>query len=164
MSETAFKTFPPPASDAKCGYVVGRLIRHVGDTTLDPDHLLDASNVQGTVTFTPAQRQTKSSNYSAFVFRDPVTVQLDELGHIMNTTQTARGIWLTIGVWTVSFQLRGVTMPPFDFEVTEDYTEGSPLDLVTAQISCGTGYIFANGFGSSCQHAESSSPQCWRTV
>lgn len=131
MSETVFNTFPPPASEAKHGYVVGRLIRRVGDTTLDPDLFIDASNVQGTVTFTPAQRQTKSSNYSAFVFRDPITVQLDELGHIMNTTQTARGIWLTIGIWTVSFQLRGVTMLPFDFEVTEDYTEGSPLDLVT---------------------------------
>ena len=131
MSETVFNTFPPPASDAKHGYVVGRLIRRVGDTTLDPDLFVDASNVQGTVTFTPAQRQAKSSNYSAFVFRDPITVQLDELGHIMNTTQTARGIWLTIGVWTVSFQLRGVTMLPFDFEVTEDYTEGRPLDLVT---------------------------------
>ena len=131
MSETVFNTFPPPASEAKHGYVVGRLIRRVGDTTLDPDLFVDASNVQGTVTFTPAQRQAKSSNYSAFVFRDPITVQLDELGHIMNTTQTARGIWLTIGVWTVSFQLRGVTMLPFDFEVTEDYTEGRPLDLVT---------------------------------
>ena len=132
MSETVFNTFPPPASDAKHGYVVGRLIRRIGDTTLDPDLLVDASNVQGTVTFTPAQRQTKSTNYTAFVFRDPITVQIDELGHIMNTTQTARGIWLTIGVWTVSFQLRGVTMLPFDIEVTEDYTEGSPLDLVTA--------------------------------
>ena len=131
MSEAVFNTFPPPASDAKYGYVVGRLIRRVGDTTLDPDLFVDASNVQGTVTFTPAQRQTKSSNYSAFVFRDPITVQLDELGHIMNTTQTARGIWLTIGIWTVSFQLRGVTMLPFDFELTEDYTEGRPLDLVT---------------------------------
>ena len=69
MSETVFNTFPPPASDAKYGYVVGRLIRRVGDTTLDPDLFVDASNVQGTVTFTPAQRQTKSSNYSAFVFR-----------------------------------------------------------------------------------------------
>lgn len=132
MNET-FNVFDPPASDKHYGFVVGRIIRRIGDSTLDPDAYPDAANVEGVVRFTPMEKVVKSENYRAIVFREPIDAPLDDRGFITNTSMGARGIWLTVGFWEVSFLLKNQTLTPFYIEVLETYDEGNPLDLANAQ-------------------------------
>ena len=124
-----FNTFSPPESDSHYGYVVGRVIRRIGDTTLDVEPYLDAANVTGLIKFVPVRPLDTSENYSAFVYRETISCPLDEFGHLLNSSLQARGVWLTVGDWEVNFHLSGVEIRPFYINVTEDFNEQRPLDL-----------------------------------
>lgn len=58
-----------PTSEAQYGYVVGRIIRVIGDTPSDPDDKPDALPAAGTVTFTPAAPLGIATGPSAFVLQ-----------------------------------------------------------------------------------------------
>lgn len=132
MTES-FNVFDPPASDKRYGFVVGRIIRRIGDTTLDTDSYPDAANINGRVRFTPVESVTKSSDYRAIVFREPVDADLDSYGYVTSSSGNVRGLWLTVGYWMVSFNLHGHDLRPFYIEVLETHTEQTPLDLADQQ-------------------------------
>ena len=61
-----------PTSEAQYGYVVGRVIRALGDTT-DADDKPDAVAATGSVSFTPKNSLGRTSDYSAFIVREKIT-------------------------------------------------------------------------------------------
>ena len=121
-----------PTSEAQYGYVVGRVIRAVGDTT-DADDKPDAVAAVGSVSFTPKAQLGRTTNYSAFIVREKLTAPLDAQGNLVRYEgATPAGIALTVGAYRVEFTLNSGNIPGFDIEVTPAHTEAAPLDLVTA--------------------------------
>ena len=64
-------SLPVPTSEAQYGYVVGRVIRAIADG-VDADGKPDSQAATGTVTFTPKARLGRTSDYTAFVVREPI--------------------------------------------------------------------------------------------
>lgn len=123
-------TLPVPTSEAQYGYVVGRVIRAIADG-VDADDKPDVQAASGSVTFLPKARLGRTSDYSAFVAREPLICPLDGQGFL--TSQIEQYVVLTVGVYDVSFQLgAGASIPSFSVEVTAAHTQAAPLDLVTA--------------------------------
>ena len=121
-----------PTSEAQYGYVVGRVIRALGDTT-DADDKPDAVAAVGSVSFTPKATLGRTTNYSAFIVREKLTAPLDAQGNLVRYEgATPAGIALTVGAYRVEFTLNSGNIPGFDIEVTAAHTEAAPLDLVTA--------------------------------
>ena len=121
-----------PTSEAQYGYVVGRVIRALGDTT-DPDDKPDAVAATGKVTFTPKSQLGRTSDYSAFIVREKIDAPLDAQGNLVRYEgATPAGIALTVGAYRVEFTLNSGSIPGFDIEVTAGHTQAAPLDLVTA--------------------------------
>ena len=125
-------TVTVPTSEAQYGYVVGRVIRALGDTT-DADDKPDAVAATGSVSFTPKNSLGRTSDYSAFIVREKITAPLDAQGNLVRYEgATPAGIALTVGVYRVEFALNSGSIPSFDIEVTAGHTQAAPLDLVTA--------------------------------
>ena len=125
-------TVTVPTSEAQYGYVVGRVIRALGDTT-DVDDKPDAVAATGKVTFTPKSSLGRTSDYSAFIVREKIDAPLDAQGNLVRYEgATPAGIALTVGAYRVEFTLNSGSIPGFDIEVTAGHTQAAPLDLVTA--------------------------------
>lgn len=123
-------SLPIPTSEAQYGYVVGRVIRAIADG-MDDDDKPDMQAATGTVTFTPKARLGRTSDYRAFVVREPIVCPLNVQGYL--TSQIKQYVALTVGVYEVSFQLgAGAAISSFPVEVTAAHTQAAPLDLVTA--------------------------------
>lgn len=121
-----------PTSEAQYGYVVGRVIRALGDTT-DVDDKPDAVAATGKVTFAPKNSLGRTSDYSAFIVREKLDAPLDTQGNLVrHEGATPAGIALTVGAYRVEFTLNSGSIPGFDIEVTAGHTQAAPLDLVTA--------------------------------
>ena len=75
-------TVTVPTSEAQYGYVVGRVIRALGDTT-DADDKPDAVAAIGKVTFTPKATLGRTTDYSAFIVREKITAPLDAQGNLV---------------------------------------------------------------------------------
>lgn len=125
-------TVTVPTSEAQYGYVVGRVIRALGDTT-DADDKPDAVAAVGSVSFTPKAPLGRTTNYSAFIVREKIDAPLDAQGSLVRYEgATPAGISLTVGAYRVEFTLNSGSIPGFDIEVTAAHTQAAPLDLVTA--------------------------------
>lgn len=121
-----------PTSEAQYGYVVGRVIRALGDSA-DPGDKPDAVAAVGKVTFTPKAPLGRTSDYSAFIVREKIDAPLDAQGNLVRYEgATPAGISLTVGAYRVEFTLTSGSIPSFDIEVTAGHTQAAPLDLVTA--------------------------------
>ena len=121
-----------PTSEAQYGYVVGRVIRALGDTT-DVDDKPDAVAAVGKVTFTPKDSLGRTTDYSAFIVREKLDAPLDAQGNLVRYEgATPAGIALTVGAYRVEYTLTSGSIPSFDIEVTAGHTQAAPLDLVTA--------------------------------
>jgi hypothetical protein len=111
------------------GYVIGRYLLAVGDTTRDDDRLPDPVAASGTVRFRPAVAAIRSEGgLSPVIVPQLVTAALDDEGWIVDTAG-ARGVWLVAGAYDVSFQFGAVALAPFRIFVTADHDEAAPLDL-----------------------------------
>lgn len=109
------------------GYVVARVIQRVADTAADEDRLPEAKGASGTVTFTPLTTRTVASN--AIVLDGPTTVTLNN-GHIHDGQD--RGVHLVTGVYKVTFNVVGGSVPAITVEVLPSHTEANPLNLKDA--------------------------------
>ncbi|AWG01182.1 hypothetical protein DZF92_04585 [Clavibacter michiganensis subsp. insidiosus] len=111
------------------GYVVGRYLLAIGDTTRDDDRLPDPIAASGTVRFRPTVAAIRSAGgLSPVVVPQLVTATLDDEGWLTDTAGS-RGVWLVAGSYDVSFQFGAVALAPFRIFVTPDHTERAPLDL-----------------------------------
>ena len=121
-----------PTSEAQYGYVVGRVIRALGDSA-DADDKPDAVAATGKVTFTPKATLGRTTDYSAFIVREKIDAPLDAEGNLVRYEgATPAGISLTVGAYKVEFALASGSIPSFEIEVTAGHTQAAPLDLVTA--------------------------------
>lgn len=117
------------------GKIVGRWIRAVGDTTGDPDKLPEALPVEGTVTITPktvSQVMIDTSgleNTMVAVLYGPTSFNLNEYGELVDVHGDP-GLWLISDTYTLQANFTNASWPTFEFTVTENHTELSPLDLL----------------------------------
>lgn len=121
-----------PAS-TKYGYVDGRFILSVGDTTGDVDRYPQALPAVGTIRFTPKTTKVIVTPNPVTILPQPVIASLNNQGYLLDQTG-ARGVWLAVGEYQVSYMLNvpGVTSHPLF--VTEDDTPESPNDLSLASM------------------------------
>lgn len=71
------------------------------------------------------------------ISEEPVTVDLDRAGHILNNAEGiegSRGVYIPVGhYWVHVIAQYKDAVKPFYIEVTEDHTEANPLDLTLKQ-------------------------------
>lgn len=109
------------------GKIIGRLMQTVLDTE-DPDALPELVGVEGSVLLQPLDGQGGVVE-GVFVFDRSFTVPL--VDGIIATRAGQYGVWLRTGNWRATFTLQGgVSLPPIDFEVTTDYDEVDPLNII----------------------------------
>ena len=117
------------------GKVVGRVIHLIADTAEDTDDKPQARSAAGKVTFAPKEvlRKTTEADYPAIVLRASESANLSSSGRILDA-EGRQGIWLAVGIYTVTFEITGAprAIPSFDVEVTAEHTDVAPLDLATA--------------------------------
>ena len=124
-------SLPLPAEHT-WGFVVGRIIHATADTKADVDRLPEAKAAKGSIRFEPRSKLSKVlTSPTAFVGYEVVTATLNSLGELTDAEGQV-GIWLISGVYGVSFSIEGVTIPPFEIEVTPAHTQETPLDLAIA--------------------------------
>ena len=121
-------TFPLPVELQGVGRVKGRFILVSPDTINDPDVYPEARASSGTVTFTPASRLTKTTNYAAVVGHPAKTFPVDSYG-VLQDEELSGGVWLREDTYLVSYSLQGMTIAPHSIVVTSAYTDESPLVL-----------------------------------
>lgn len=109
------------------GYVIGRVVQRVADTAVDEDRLPEAKGATGSVTFTPLTTRTVASN--AIVLDGPTTVTLNN-GYVHDGQD--RGVHLVTGVYTVTFNVVGGSVPTITVELLPSHTEANPLNLKDA--------------------------------
>ena len=121
-------TFPLPVELQGVGRVKGRFILVSPDTINDLDVYPEARASSGTVTFTPASRLTKTTNYAAVVGHPAKTFPVDSYG-VLQDEELSGGVWLREDTYLVSYSLQGMTIAPHSIVVTSAYTDESPLIL-----------------------------------
>lgn len=138
-------TFPLPTDLQEWGYVTGRLIEQVLDTPADPDSFPEARGASGDVVFAPQDTLVTSQSYEAFVMTNNFVCPLNANGELTTpvvsgnrTTPGAVGVWLPVGVYSVSFPSGGPE--EFQINVTAAHTEAAPMVL-----SEEAGYIVPEG-------------------
>lgn len=122
-------TLPLPV-EYTWGFVAGRFIHAIADTTGDVDRYPEARAAIGSVTFTPLTTMRKVS--ATFVAHASATCGIDSSGYMIGA-HGDQGVWLITGSYRVSFALdSGASIPAFDINVTTDHTEENPLQLATS--------------------------------
>lgn len=117
---------------AQFGYVQGRFLLVVGDTTSDPDRDPDVIPASGAVTLMPvAPIRVLGGATPALAVTQPVRCALDSEGYLTDPAG-ARGVYLVPGTYTVSLAVPQVSVRDFYIDVTTAHTEAAPLDLTTA--------------------------------
>lgn len=126
----------PIPADATYGYVVGRWIKAVGDTTIDPNPLPDGIPVSGTATIIPLASMVYGDpetldNPDDYVGvpREEVPCSLDQNGELTDS-QGNIGVWLIPGAYRFRANFTDADWPDFDFLVSDEYTPINPLDLL----------------------------------
>jgi hypothetical protein len=94
------------------GYVVGRYLLAIADTTRDTDRLPDPQAASGTIRLTPVSTAIRTAAE----------------GYLVDPTGE-RGVWLVTGAYDVSFSLGAVALPGFRIFVRPEHTPDAPLDL-----------------------------------
>lgn len=114
-------------SDLVHGLVVGRYIQTKADGT-DEDRLPDAIPASGTVYFSPTSNTVVSlSGEPTTILKHTPEAVLDANGRLSDNGTP--GIWLGVGVYTVTFKLTQGTVPPFKIEVKPENGINNPVDL-----------------------------------
>lgn len=115
-------------AEVTTGKVVGRFRRAVVDSA-DAGNQPDAQPETGTIKFVPALP------YQRVLLSEPETIgsfsgifELDSEGYLVDS-QGARGLWLPVGAYDVTFKLKKTRILPLTILVTADHTELDPLDL-----------------------------------
>lgn len=117
------------------GCVVGRLLQSISDGS-DAGVLPDVAVHAGYINFSPAVSYAKLSP-STIITYHPITAELDTHGHLHPSRATSDttgidaedAIRLTVGVWSVSYQVPGADLPSHVINVTTAHTAESPLAL-----------------------------------
>ena len=113
------------------GYVDARIILAVADTD-DEDRLPNAVPATGTITLTPLNDKTvETEEEPVIVGRHSISGTLDATGRLRDS-QGQRGLWVITGLYSVSYNLTGVSVGGHSVLVTSDHTENNPLHLATA--------------------------------
>lgn len=118
----------PLPSEYEWGFVTGRAIHAIGDTTADVDRFPEARPGVGRCQFTPLQKLRTVTVPPTFVIHETVTATLNSDGVLSDVTNQP-GIWLITGVYRVTWAVAGGTLPSIDILVTTEHTQENPLDL-----------------------------------
>lgn len=127
------------------GKVVGRFILTQPDSA-DPDGLPDVTPIIGQVKLLPRQGyQRVLSETPTTVLNRGILVDLNEDGRLVDS-QGSEGVWLTTGLWDVTFLFKNGQHDPMTIEVKPSHAEGSPLDLTVEGPPPGT-YLTLGQYG-----------------
>lgn len=122
----------PLPEEIEFGYVAGRYLLAVKDTTDDPDAESDGQPAAGAITFAPvSEKIISSSPVPTLVTKTSKTFSLDAEGYLSDDHGN-RAVGLVTGVYTVTYGLKGVRNSSFQIQVTSGHTPQSPLWLPTA--------------------------------
>jgi hypothetical protein len=111
------------------GFVVGRYLLAVADTTRDADRLPDPQPASGSIRLTPVATAIRTAvDGSPVIVPQRVTASIDAEGYLVDPTGE-RGVWLVTGAYDVTFSLGAVALPPFRIYVHPEHTPEAPLDL-----------------------------------
>lgn len=114
------------------GFVTGRFVVAVGDTTSDVDTTPDIIAAQGSVMISPVSPvYLTDSPIPTTTIAAAITLSIDSSGYIRDPAGR-KGVWLIAGQYNVDYQFQGVTLPSFTIDVTTAHTEAAPLDLTLA--------------------------------
>jgi hypothetical protein len=119
--------------DVPYGYVSGRYVLVIGDTSDDEDVYPDAVPAEGKVTFTPvAVTETYPElDDSITAIPQPVVSDIGADGIILDRAGKP-GVWLLCGFYMVSFRFTGASIPAYRIHVTPEHTVDNPLKLALA--------------------------------
>lgn len=115
------------------GFVADRVLKAVGDTTLDADRYPDGVAAKGTVRFTPMARHLFTQN-------DPATISVaniectinpghddpEQTGLLVDPAGHTGNVALVAGWYQVTYLLDGESPDRFPIEVKPEYTAESP--------------------------------------
>lgn len=114
------------------GYVTGRFVHVLGDTSADADRLPDAVPAPGTVLLEPVRTIHVMDNpIPTTAIAAPVSLGIDTEGYVLDPSGN-RGAWVIAGQYRVTTRFLSATIPPYVVEVTAAHTETAPLDLTLA--------------------------------
>lgn len=118
------------------GFVTGRFVLAVADTSEDPDVLPNANPVSGKVTFTSTNLVSKETLATppTTVIRSVIPGAFDENGDLYNPSDPSgpRGLWLVTGNYKVSYSLSSGSLAGHEIVVLPSHTEENPLNLLSA--------------------------------
>ena len=78
--------FPLPSDFQTWGYVVGRIVQAIADTSDDEDDYPEGIPATGTVRFTPLNALARTLDYPALIQLRPVECPLNDLGQLITGT------------------------------------------------------------------------------
>lgn len=136
-------TLPP---EIEYGFVSGRTIYAVGDTTADDDRYPDAVSATGTVIFTPVNAMRILTQNPAIVVKKPIICTIDpETGELVDEAGHVGSVALVTGEYTVTHSLSFGTIPSFLIKVSPENTVDNPLILaewVEIRLAPSPGFVF----------------------
>lgn len=118
-------------SEVQFGKVEGRFRFAVGDGP-DVGSLPDAAPAIGTIIFRPvdANQRVLSPELETIASAPPPCL-VDADGYLVDS-QGARGVWLAVGTYDVTFDFPGARILPTTIVVTTRFTEATPMNLALA--------------------------------
>ncbi len=117
------------------GKVVARFLLAVGDSD-DAGTMPDAQPAVGTVKFLPRKPNVKVTEPTpALVTSRPPISALDANGDLVDAMGNP-GVWLLVGDYDVTFNIKGVRLAPLTISVTSMHTDATPL-VLTLQMPPG---------------------------
>lgn len=113
------------------GLVVCTFLREIADRETDENPYPDRVAARGSIWFKKMSPLSIDQSVPAFVQYETIEGVLDPLGVMVTRTAATRpGVWLSAGVWGVSFQLEDdIKVKGFNILVTGSNDESNPIDL-----------------------------------
>lgn len=113
------------------GLVVCTFLREIADRETDENPYPDRVAARGSIWFRKTSPLSIDQSVPAFVQYETIEGVLDPLGVMVTRTAAAQpGVWLSAGVWGVSFQLKDdIKVKGFNILVTGSNDESNPIDL-----------------------------------
>lgn len=131
--------------EVQYGFVYGKTLLAIGDTTDDVDRFPDGVAAKGIVRFTPKVTILRTETDPATIIKQRIECKIHQgkddpddpdpakVGLLVDTAGHVGNVALVVGQYDVSYQLEGgASVPSFTINVTPEHTPESPLDLALA--------------------------------